>query len=176
MVWRDRSLLPQELILEVNYLGGMMPTFALNFSRPGAGVVAQYYTSSASAARATAWSSRRPGTSPRTSPAGSRRWGPFRLIGRGDELPVLAFTTTDDVRGFNVFDVSRRLRVRGWLVPAYTFPENRTDLAVLRVVVRNGLSHDLADLLLEDLGRLMPELAAQPGPLRSPSSTSSFHH
>jgi glutamate/tyrosine decarboxylase-like PLP-dependent enzyme len=29
----------------------------------------------------------------------------------------------------------------------YTFPEHRTDLAVLRIVVRSGFTHDLAELL-----------------------------
>ena len=75
----------------------------------------------------------------------------FRLITKGDELPVFAFTTSDAVTAWDVFAVSRRLRERGWQVPAYTFPENREDLAVLRVVCRNGFSLDLADLFFKDL-------------------------
>jgi glutamate decarboxylase len=55
------------------------------------------------------------------------------------------------VAGYSVFDVSERLRMRGWQVPAYTFPANLTDTAVLRIVVRNGFSMDLASLLLDDL-------------------------
>ncbi|EFF76031.1 glutamate decarboxylase [Achromobacter piechaudii] len=43
VVWRDAAHLPEELIFNVNYLGGNMPTFALNFSRPGGQIVAQYY-------------------------------------------------------------------------------------------------------------------------------------
>ena len=43
IVWRDAAALPDDLIFWVNYLGDNMPTFALNFSRPGAQVVAQYY-------------------------------------------------------------------------------------------------------------------------------------
>ena len=56
-----------------------------------------------------------------------------------------------DVTKYDVFDVSRKLRERGWLVPAYTMPPKREDLAVLRVVVRNGFSHDMAELFLRDL-------------------------
>ena len=52
--------------------------------------------------------------------------------------------------GYSVFDISERLRMRGWQVPAYTFPENLTDMAVMRIVIRNGFSMDLANLLLED--------------------------
>ena len=53
--------------------------------------------------------------------------------------------------GYWVFDVSERLRMRGWQVPAYTFPANLTDMAVMRIVMRNGFTMDLANLLLDDL-------------------------
>jgi glutamate decarboxylase len=163
-LWRDAAALPEELVFRVNYLGGNMPTFALNFSRPGAQVIAQYYnflrlgragfTVVQQASRDVAM----------RLAQGIEALGVFRLLTKGDELPVFAFTTTDDVTSFDVFDVSRRLRERGWLVPAYTFPENRTDLAVIRIVIRNGFTLDLADLLLSDLARLIPELKAQPSP------------
>jgi glutamate decarboxylase len=175
VLWRNRQALPEELIFNVNYLGGELPTFALNFSRPGAEVIAQYYTFfrlGRAGFRAVHRNCRELATS---LSAQIERMGPFRLLSRGDELPVFAFTTDDDVRSFNVFDVSRRLRERGWLVPAYTFPANRTDLAALRIVVRNGFSRDMADLLLDDLGRLLPELHAQSGPLH-PTASSGFHH
>ncbi len=176
VVWRSHEALPEELVFSVNYLGGDMPTFSLNFSRPGAEVVAQYYlflrlgfegyVAVQRASREIATDlARRVG-----------ELGPFRLLSRGDELPVFAFTTTPDVDAFDVFDVSRRLRERGWLVPAYTFPPDRQDLSVLRVVVRNGFTEDLASLLLGDLGRLLPELARQPGPLQAPGEATAFHH
>ena len=75
VVWRDTAELPEELIFPVNYLGGEMPTFGINFSRPGSQVVASTTTSCASAGRATAGSSRTPRTSPCTSRTGSRTWG-----------------------------------------------------------------------------------------------------
>jgi len=176
-LWRDREALPAELVFHVNYLGGDMPTFALNFSRPGAEVVAQYYTflrlgregfrAVQQAARDVA-----SGLADRIEAL-----GPFRLLTRGDELPVFAFTTRDEITDFNVFDVSRRLRERGWLVPAYTFPEQRSDLSVLRIVCRNGFSQDLADLLLEDLQRVVGELAReQDAPRHGPETASAFHH
>jgi glutamate decarboxylase len=176
VVWRDQEALPEELVFNVNYLGGNMPTFALNFSRPGAEVVAQYYTftrlgregfqSVQQASRDIAM-----GLASRIE-----EMGPFRLITHGEELPVFAFTTNDDIKSYNVYDVSRRLRERGWLVPAYSFPDNRTDLNVVRVVCRNGFSSDLALLFLQDLERLLPELARQSGPLQEASNGSAFHH
>ena len=101
--------------------------------------------------------------------------GPFRLITRGDELPVFAFALNDDVDNYTVFDVSMALREGGWQVPAYTFPENRTDLAALRVVVKRGFSHDVADLLITDLKRQLPRLQKQPAPMHEGTATS-FHH
>ena len=81
------------------------------------------------------------------------------------KLPVLAFHLDADTEGFTVFEVSRALRERGWQVPAYTFPKNREDLAVLRVVVRHGFSGELAQLFLDDLQRVTEQLAKQPLPV-----------
>jgi len=159
----------------VNYLGGEMPTFALNFSRPGAEVVAQYYNFfrlGREGFRAVQQASRDVAT---TLAEGIAALGPFRLVTRGDELPVFAFTTDEDAP-FNVFDVSRRLKERGWLVPAYTFPANREDLAVLRIVCRNGFTHDLAGILLDDLRAALPELARQRSPETAPGAATAFHH
>jgi glutamate decarboxylase len=176
VLWRDRAALPSELVFNVNYLGGDMPTFALNFSRPGAEVAAQYYTFvrlGREGFRAVQQASRDVATDLADRIG---ELGPFRLLTRGDQLPVFACTITPDVTAFDVFDVSKRLRERGWLVPAYTFPANRTDLAVLRVVCRNGFTHDLADLLIEDLTRSLPELSRQSGPMHDAATSTAFHH
>ena len=151
VVWREPAALPDDLVFRVNYLGGDMPTFALTFSRPGGHVAAQYYNfvrlgfegyrrvQQACQDVATYLS------------AQIAKIGPFELLSDGSDLPVFAFKLRDDVTGFSVFDVSERLRERGWLVPAYTFPANLEDVAVIRLVVRNGFSRDLADLLLGDI-------------------------
>ncbi|WP_370420438.1 glutamate decarboxylase [Streptomyces sp. QH1-20] len=176
-LWRDAAALPEELVFRVNYLGGDMPTFALNFSRPGAQVAAQYYTFLRLGREGYRAVQRNTREVARTLADGIEALGDFRLLTRGDELPVFAFTTADGVTNYDVFDVSRRLRERGWLVPAYTFPANREDLSVLRVVCRNGFSLDLAELFLADLGALLPELRRQPGPLDRPQAVATaFHH
>ncbi|WP_318202120.1 glutamate decarboxylase [Streptomyces sp. SCL15-4] len=176
-LWRDGAALPEELVFRVDYLGGNMPTFALNFSRPGAQVVAQYYTFlrlGREGYRAVQGATRDVATSLARRIADL---GDFRLLTHGDQLPVFALTTAEDVTSYDVFDVSRRLRESGWLVPAYTFPAHREDLSVLRVVCRNGFSHDLAELFLADLTRLLPELRRQPRPLtRDKAAATGFHH
>ncbi|HVP02637.1 MAG TPA: glutamate decarboxylase [Solirubrobacteraceae bacterium] len=175
IVWRDADALPDDLIFWVNYLGDNMPTFALNFSRPGAQVVAQYYNFlrlGFEGYRAVHGYSREVAT--RLS-SGVEQLGPFKLLTHGDELPVFAFTLNDDIDNYTVFDVSAALRGRGWLVPAYTFPANRTDLAALRVVVRRDFSHDLADMLLADLKATLPKLAKQAEPVHGKEAASGFH-
>lgn len=176
-LWKSAAELPEELVFRVNYLGGDMPTFALNFSRPGAQVVAQYYTFlrlGRSGFRAVQQSTRDVAGLVAERVAAM---GDFRLLTRGDELPVFAFTTAPEVTSYDVFDVSRRLRELGWLVPAYTFPANREDLSVLRVVCRNGFSQDLAGTFADDLERLLPELRSQSHPLtRDKGAATGFHH
>ncbi len=174
IVWRDEEGLPDDLVFRVNYLGGEMSTFALNFSRPGAQVIAQYFEFfrlGREGFRAVQQSCRDVATSL------AARIGDlpeFELVTDGSELPVFAFRVADQVSAFDVFDVSRRLRERGWLVPAYRFPADREDLAALRVVIREG-NVDLMDLFFDDLARLVGELKLQSGPAEAPNRTA-FRH
>jgi glutamate decarboxylase len=176
IVWRDAEALPEDLIFWVNYLGDNMPTFALNFSRPGAQVAAQYYNFlrlGFDGYRRVQGYAREVATRLSGKIA---ELGPFELVTRGDELPVFAVKLRPEISNFTVFDVSQALRTGGWQVPAYTFPKNREDLAVLRVVVRRGFTHDLADMLLDELKHQLPRLEKQPAPAHDGSTGSGFHH
>jgi glutamate decarboxylase len=179
VVWREPSDLPEDLIFRVNYLGGEMPTFALNFSRPGSNVIAQYYNF-----LRLGFSGYRDVQQACQDVAlylsgAIAKIGPFELITDGSDLPVFAFKLRDDVTGYSVFDISERLRARGWLVPAYTFPENLKDTAVIRIVVRNGFSMDLAGLLLRDIRHHVQALESHPQPaipLVDEHARESFRH
>jgi len=176
VIWRNAEALPEELIFWVNYLGDNMPTFALNFSRPGSQVVAQYFNLirlGFDGYRRVQGYARDVATS---LSARIAEIEPFELLTKGDQLPVFAFKVKDDVDNFTVFDVSNALRERGWQVPAYTFPKNREDLAALRVVVRQGFGHDMADLLIADIQRQLPRLQAQPAPVHDATTATSFSH
>jgi glutamate decarboxylase len=89
---------------------------------------------------------------------------------------VFAFALNPEVTNYTVFDVSDRLRQNGWLVPAYTFPENRQDLSVLRVVIRAGMTHEMADRLLDDLRKQTEFLESLDGPLPSERQHEAFAH
>ena len=164
-LWRDRDALPSDLIFDVNYLGGHMPTFALNFSRPGSEVVAQYHMFASLGREGYRRVQQRSADIARRIAAEIAKIGPYELVSDATDLPVFAFTLKPEVTNYTVFDVSDRLRGRGWLVPAYTFPANREDLSVLRIVVRAGMSHEMGDLLLRDLRDRTARLEALDGPL-----------
>jgi glutamate decarboxylase len=164
-IWRDAEALPRDLVFDVNYLGGSMPTFALNFSRPGSEVIAQYFMFLSLGREGFEVVQRVSSAVAQHIAAEIAAMGPYRLITDGSDLPVLAFTLADGVSNYTVFDVSTRLRESGWLVPAYTFPENREDLSVLRVVVRAGMTHDMAELFLKDVAKHTAALESLDGPL-----------
>jgi glutamate decarboxylase len=142
-----------------------MPTFALNFSRPGSEVIAQYFMFTSLGREGYRRVIQNAQDVATKISSGIAEMGPYRLLTRGDELPVFAFTLKDNVTNYTVFDVSAHLRQRGWLIPAYTFPENRQDLSVLRIVVRAGMSLDMADLLLQHIREETEALEALDGPL-----------
>jgi glutamate decarboxylase len=174
IIWRDKAELPEDLIFSVNYLGGQMPTFAINFSRPGNQVVAQYYNFLRLGKEGYTRIHKACQEVALYLSGEIARMGPFYLISDGSDIPVFAFALKE-VTNFTVFDLSERLRDRGWLVPAYTFPENRQDLAALRIVVKEGFSRDMADLLLNDIQRHLQFFASQPGYHPGPAK-SGFRH
>ncbi len=177
-VWRDRAALPEDLIFDVNYLGGHMPTFSLNFSRPGSEVVAQYFMFATLGFDGYRRVQQHSSDVARYLAAGVAAIGPYDLVSSGQDLPVFSFALKPEVRNYSVFDVSDRLRERGWLVPAYTYPENRQDLAVLRIVVRAGMTFDMADALLADLRTKTAALEALDAPVPDALATREqpFHH
>ncbi len=157
VIWREKSDLPEGLVFNVNYLGGNMPTFALNFSRPGGQIVAQYYNflrlgkegyrmiHQACADHAT-YIARK-----------IEKMKVFEIIydGQGG-LPGACWTLKKDAKvGFTLYDLSDRLRSRGWQIASYSMPENREDLVVQRVLIRHGFSRDMADILIDDFERAL---------------------
>lgn len=155
-IWRDKSQLLKELIFHCDYLGGDLPSFALNFSRPGNQVIVQYYNFlrlGRDGYTRILENCRKIALHLSDSISGME---PFELISRGDTIPVFAWRFTDDFAEkatFSLYDLAERLRIAGWLVPAYPMPDNRKDLVVQRIVVKEGFSRDLADALLEDIRR-----------------------
>ncbi|MDR2252580.1 MAG: glutamate decarboxylase [Bifidobacteriaceae bacterium] len=174
VVWRESSLLPDDLIFRVSYLGGDMPTFALNFSRPGAQILLQYYMFLRLGRAGYQRVQRGSLDVARFLARSIQGLGPFELWNDGSDIPVFAWSmAAGQDRGWNLYDLSDRLRMRGWQVPAYPMPDALQDLTVQRIVVRNGVTMDLADKLLGELRSAVAFLDAHGGPR---GAGAAFHH
>lgn len=175
IIWRQPEMLPKDLIFYVDYLGGDMPTFALNFSRPGGEIIAQYYLflrlgkqgyrEIAEACAATA----------QYLAKEIAAMGPFRLLydGKG-ALPAVSYTLKDPANArFSLFDLSDQLRMRGWQVPSYPLPADQQDTVIQRVMIRHGIGRDEISLLVADLRRALDRLTGGPA---SNAGRTAFHH
>ena len=175
VAWRSHEDLPEDLIFHVNYLGGDMPTFTLNFSRPGNQVIAQYYNFIRLGREGYTRAFEHMRDTATYLSAAIEKTERFDLLSRGDTIPVFAFALKDSSH-YTVYDLSDKLREHGWQVPAYTMPPKVDDLAVLRIVVREGLSRDLADILMEDLKAAIQHFESQPGyKAKQPKKTGKVH-
>lgn len=181
VLWREEQDLPENMVFWVNYLGGNMRDIALNFSRPGGQIVCQYYNFL------------------RLGREGYRKvhtacyettqyladeiaaMGPFEIVYAGDMargIPAVSWKLEDGTEpGFSLFDLADRLRVRGWQVPAYTLPANCEKQAIQRILVRNGVSRDLATLLIDNIKAALAHIEAHPiQQSLSEEEASGFHH
>lgn len=155
VVWREQKELPEGLIFRVNYLGGDMPTFALNFSRPGGQIVAQYYNlirHGREGYKRVQQACLEQGIYIAEEVA---KLGLFDILYDGrSALPGAVWMLKKDVNpGFNLYDLSDRMRTRGWQIASYSLPPHCEDMVVQRVLIRHGFSHDLAQLMIADLKR-----------------------
>ncbi len=156
VVWREDADLSEDLRFNVNYLGGSLPTIALNFSRPAGQVITQYYNflrlgkegykkvQQASYEVASYISDE------------IKKIEAFDLLYEGENgIPAVLFTLKDNDYEFNLYSLSEHMRARGWLIPAYSLPENCTDIVVMRVMVKHGFSVDMAELMINDLKKAL---------------------
>ena len=177
VVWRDKAALPESLIFHVSYLGGDMPTMALNFSRPGAQVLLQYYVFLRLGFEGFRAVQQGCLDVARYLSTGIGSMKDFELITDGSDIPVFAWRLANEhSANWDLYDLSDRLRQRGWLVPAYPMAADMQDMTLLRIVVRNGLSRDLAASLLADLEEEVAFLNALTAPLPSAAKHPSFRH
>lgn len=147
LVFADKKNLPEELVFNVNYLGSDMPTLTLNFSRPASQVVAQYYNFlrlGFEGYKAIHQTSQNVALFLADK---IEKTGLFDILSKGDDLPVLSFKLKKSMN-FTLFELSDRLRMKGFQVPAYTLPENLKDLCIMRMVIREGFTMQIAENLI----------------------------
>ena len=177
VLWAKTEYLPEELIFRVSYLGGDMPTLALNFSRPGAQVLLQYYNFLRLGREGYRRVMQASQDAARLLATELAKMGCFEVLGDASDMPLVTWTTDGRDRPWDLHALSAKLRERGWQVPAYPMPASIEDITVMRVVFRNGVSVDLTRLLLDDLQAAVKFLDALPAPLpASGRDATSFHH
>ena len=179
MIWRDEAALPEELVFKVDYLGGQIGTFAINFSRPAGQVIAQYYeflrlgregyTKVQSASYQVAG----------YLADAIAKLGPYEFICSGGPeqgIPAVCFRVKEGANpGYTLLDLSERLRLRGWQVPAFTLSGEMSDVVVMRIMCRRGFEMDFAELLLEDFKASLKYLGEHPS-LQGIATQNSFNH
>ena len=181
VLWRHVDDLPDDLIFHVTYLGGDMPVFQINFSRPAGQIVAQYYNfvrlgrEGYQAIQDSCYA---------TSKFLAEeivKLGPFDLLCDGNPLtgiPSVAWRITEgEDPGYTLYDVADRLRVKGWQVPAYPLTGSVADISVQRILVRQGVSRDLAFLLMNDIKEAIAHFAKHPVSVAmTPEESGGFSH
>lgn len=164
-IWREAADLPEELIFNVNYLGGSMATFNLNFSRPGSQTITQYYDFIRLGRTGYRRVQEQIYAVSQHLAAGLVRLGYFEMIHDGDPrhgITAVSWKLTGKDPGFNLYDLSDRLRTRGWLIAAYPLPADREDQVIMRAVLRHGFTVDIIDMLLADFERSIAALQKNP--------------
>ncbi|MCP5491684.1 MAG: glutamate decarboxylase [Chlamydiales bacterium] len=151
VLWKDEKDFPEDLIFHVNYLGGSMPTYTLNFSRNSVGIYGQYYNFLRLGKEGYTRIMNNCLENAQYLAKKLSELKEFHMINESQMLPIVAIRLTDDVKNYTVFDLSHKLRERGWVISAYTLPANAQDTAIMRIVVREHLSRDMVEILFADI-------------------------
>jgi len=177
VVWAKREYLPDDLIFYVSYLGGDMPTFGLNFSRPGAQVLLQYYNFLRLGRDGYTRVQKTSLDIGRHMAKEIGGMAPFDIYTGGTDMPLITWTLKEGYTDkWDLYDLADRLRERGWLLPAYPMPADMEDVTIMRVVFRNGVSTDLVSLLLGDIRDSVEYLDALANPLPRQGKKNSYTH
>ena len=150
LIFRDESLLPEDLKFYVNYLGDEMPTYTLNFSEGSSMVVAQYYNIMKLGFDGYSTIVNKMMGNAHYLAESIAKSGSFKLLNGASHIPVVTFEQKEKKK-FTLFDLSYKLRERGWIVPAYSLPPEANDTTIMRVVVRENFTSDMVDIFVQDL-------------------------
>lgn len=161
VVWKDRKYLPGDMSFSVNYLGANISQVGLNFSRPAAQILAQYYNFIHLGMEGYREIHSNSMEIARYCHDAIGKMPCFENYSKDLDNPLFIWYMKpeyDKKANWTLFDLQDKLMQSGWMVPAYTMPKNIEDMTVMRVVVRQGMSRDMADMLIEDIRNAVAEL------------------
>jgi glutamate decarboxylase len=153
LVFREKSDLAEDLVFYENYLGKTDATFTLNFSTGASMVLAQYYNFVRLGREGYTYVMQQMQQNAKALADGLRANGRFEVIGDElEQLPLVAFRLLPHDGGYDESDIAWQLSAeRGWMVPAYTLPPNAQDVKIMRALVKETMSREQVDRLLEDI-------------------------
>ncbi len=136
-----------------NYLGKTDATFTLNFSTGASMVLAQYYNFVRLGREGYTYVMEQMKANAKALADGLRRNGRFEVIGdEQEQLPLVAFRLVSHEGGYDESDLAFQLSAeRGWMVPAYTLPPDAQDVKIMRALVKETMSREQVDRLLQDI-------------------------
>lgn len=180
-IWREWQDMPEDMIFWVNYLGGNMPTFALNFSRPAGQIISQYYLFNHLGKQGYRNILTNLYTIAQYIGQKIISLNDFEIFFNADPykgIPAISWTQKSSVDHYSLYDLSDRLRMNGWQVAAYSMPADMEEIVVMRLVLRHGFSINMADLLMKDIERCLLYFQKNPKPLSTQThdETSKFSH
>jgi glutamate decarboxylase len=151
VIFRERKIFHEDLVFYVNYLGGEMPTATLNFSRNAMQIAVQYYLFLRLGREGYASIMRHAVNNAERLREKLVESGYFNIMNETQRIPVVALTLKPRYKNFTEFDVSAKVRERGWVLSAYSMPPNAEKVRSLRIVVRPHLNCNVIDMLAEDI-------------------------
>ena len=161
VVWKDKKYLPKDMSFSVNYLGASISQVGLNFSRPAAQILAQYYNFIHLGVEGYTEIHSNSMDIAKYCHKAIGKMPCFKNYSETLENPLFIWTMDPDYEKeakWTLFDLQDKLMQSGWMVPAYTMPKDIEDMVVMRIVVRQGMSRDMADMLIEDITNAVAEL------------------
>ena len=161
VVWKDKKYLPKDMAFSVNYLGASISQVGLNFSRPAAQILAQYYNFIHLGVEGYTEIHSNSMDIAKYCHKAIGKMPCFKNYSETLENPLFIWTMDPDYEKgakWTLFDLQDKLMQSGWMVPAYTMPKDIEDMVVMRIVVRQGMSRDMADMLIEDITNAVAEL------------------
>lgn len=157
-IWRNRDEIDDDLVFQVNYLGGVQDDFSLNFSKNGSNVIAQYYNLT------------------RLGKEGYREiihylfdiqhhllkqfynlklydTKIFKIVNNYPGIPMVVLTLTEPAKelGVDLVKLALKMKEYGWSIPAYPLPNPYENEIVIRMVLRVGFNYGMAKKLYEDM-------------------------
>jgi glutamate decarboxylase len=143
----------EKLVFYVNYLGGEAATGTLNFSKSSATVLAQYYMIMRLGREGFTRIMKHTLDHAQYLRDRLTKTGRFQIMNETQRIPVVALTLDKSVKKYNEFDVSSKVRERGWILAAYSMPPDAQSVNSLRIVVRPHINRNVAELLADDIER-----------------------